>query len=517
MNYLTLMWRFIPFAVTQFRLKRCQQRAAALTYMTLFGIVPMMTVTYAMFSLIPSMQGMGEELQTFLLGYIVPSSELQVHGYLQEFSSQARSLTWVGIAMLVATAYLMLKSIEQAFNDVWGVLEARKGLSNFLLYWAVLSLGPLLLGLGFGVSTYLLSLKLMVSEYDSLGLMPVLLSYVPWLLTAAAFTLLFAAVPNCKVPLKHALFGGVVSAILFEVLKYLFALLVAHSDFRMIYGAFAIVPLFLLWVNLLWMIVLAGAVMVRNLSTYKTMVIGETYPDLIAALLALWRFHECLRTGVAANDTQLLKVGIEADQWQRVRDQLLRHRVIAVTQQSDYVLCRDLGTVTLRSLADIVGVKSQMPGVSDYLQTFEWFPEVAARLLSIDQHVEVQFDVPLANIFHAACPAADEYPDEGEGLEMLHSELAGYQTLAGGPDTSEASAVFAGHAAESQSTSSGESHPQKDTAVELDPAEPVKDSESITEPSSTEALSPETSSAEVDPDEASQDQNPQDSRNSRAS
>jgi len=215
------------------------------------------------------------------------------------------------------------------------------------------------------------------------------------------------------------------------------------------------VPLFLLWVNLLWMIILAGAVLVRNLSTYKTMVIGETYPDLIAALLALWRFHECLRTGVAANDTQLLRVGIEADQWQRVRDELLRHKVIAVTQQSDYVLCRDLGTVTLRNLADIVGVQSQMPGVSDYLQTFEWFPEVAARLLSIDQHVEVQFDVPLADVFHAVGPAVDEYPNEGEGLEMLHSELEGYQTLPGGRAASETAAVFAEHAEASVGDSVG--------------------------------------------------------------
>jgi hypothetical protein len=128
-----------------------------------------------------------------------------------------------------------------------------------------------------------------------------------------------------------------------------------------------------------------------------------------------------------------------------VRDALLRHRIIAVTQQSDYVLCRDLGTVTLRNLADIVGVQSQMPGVSDYLQTFEWFPEVAARLLSIDQHVEVQFDVPLTDIFQTLSPVVEPYPDEGEGLEMLHSELASYQTLAGGTASSEAAAVFTEH------------------------------------------------------------------------
>lgn len=440
MKFVALFWRFLFFVVAQYREKSCQQQAAALTYMTLFAIVPMLTVTYAMFSLIPSMEGMGDQFQNFLLANLLPSSELKVSSYLQEFSSQARSLTWAGVLMLVATAYLMMKNIEKSFNDIWGVLEARKGLSNFLLYWAVLSLGPLLLGAGLVMSTYLLSMRLTVAEYDSFGIVPFILSYLPWILTASAFTLFFAAVPNCKVPMKHALVGGVATAIVFELVKDLFGLIVANSSFTVIYGAFAMVPLFLLWVNLLWMIVLAGAVLVRTLSTYKTTVIGQAYPDLIAGLLALWRFRECLRTGEAANDGELLKVGVEADQWQRVRDALLRHRVIAVTQQGDYVLCRDLNTVTLRHLADIVEVQSQMPGVSDYLQTFDWFPEVAGRLLSIDQHLEAQFDIPLGAIFHAQDEYDDgAYPDEGDGLEQLHEHLASYVTQAEDipPDTEE--------------------------------------------------------------------------------
>lgn len=417
-------WRFIPYLVREFMAKGCQKQAAALTFMTLFATVPMLTVVYSMFSLVPSFKGLGDQLQALLFQHFLPDSSSEITNYLAEFSSQARSLTMVGIVILVATAYLMLKNIEKTFNDIWGVKEARKGLSNFLLYWAVLSLGPLLLGIGLAMSTYLLSMRLFVDEIDTIGIMPVLLTFVPWLLTTAAFTLLFAAVPNCKVPLKQAFIGGVITAVLFELFKDLFGRIMANSSYQDIYGAFAFFPLFLLWLNILWMIVLGGAVLVRSLSTYGLVSQGKTYPDLIASMMALWKFNECRKTGETVNDDQLLKVGIETEQWQRVRDSLRKHRVITTTQQGDYVLCRDLNFLTLRDLADMMDVRSHMPGVSDYLQRFDWFPEVAARFLSIDQHIEKEFDVPLGNLFDSLESSPDELAQEDDGLDMLREELA---------------------------------------------------------------------------------------------
>lgn len=420
---LAAVLRFLPHLYQEYVEKGCRQQAAALTYMTLFAIVPTMTVIFTMFSLFPAFEGLSDRFQTMLFQYVMPESGLEIEQYLTEFTAQARSLTMVGVLMLVATAYFMIKNIERTFNGIWGVIEARKGLPNFLLYWAVLSLGPLLLGVGLAISTYLLSLRFFVDEYDALGIIPTILSYSPWLFTSLAFTLLFVAVPNCKVPFKDAMAGGVLTAVCFELFKDLFGWIVAHTTFTAVYGAFAMVPLFLLWIYALWMIVLAGAVFVRTLSTFKTAAAGASYPDLIAALLALWKFHLCQRTGLGANDEQLMAIGIESEQWQRVRSSLLKHQVITVTQQGDYVLCRDLSTFSLRNLADMVGVESQMPGVSDYLQTFDWFPNVASRLLSIDQHVEVEFDVPVSEIYRVAEAESDRYPNEGEGLEALREEL----------------------------------------------------------------------------------------------
>jgi len=416
-----MIWRFIPFVIAQFIEKECKKSAAALTYMTLFAIVPLMTVTYSMFSVIPAFQGLSDQLHTFIFAHFMPDTGAEVQQYLGDFSSQARSLSGFGVLMLVGTAYLMLKNIEKTFNSIWGVKEGRKGLSNFLLYWAVLSLGPLLLGIGLAVSTYLLSLKFLVNEYDALGLLPWFLSLMPWLLTWSAFTLLFAAVPNCRVPIKQAVIGGLITSISFELLKALFGFVVAKTSISAVYGAFAFVPLFLMWLYFLWMIILGGAILVRSLTSWKINTNGLDYPDLMAALIALWEFQQRLKLGTSLNDTDLSNAGVAADQWQRVRDALVDERVISITQQGTYVLCRDLSELSLRDLADLVSVPAYMPGVSNYLQQFDWFPRVAERLISIDQYIEQQFDTPLTELFLAR---ETQPPAEADaGLEMLHAAL----------------------------------------------------------------------------------------------
>ena len=140
------------------------RNAAALTYTTLFAVVPLMTVTYAMLAAIPSMQGAGDGLQAWVFDNFVPTTGEVVQDYLSGFAAQAKSLTGVGIAMLILTSIMMMKTIENAFNFIWRVNEPRKGLSSFLLYWAVLSLGPILIGLGLVLTSYITSLSLISSS-----------------------------------------------------------------------------------------------------------------------------------------------------------------------------------------------------------------------------------------------------------------------------------------------------------------------------------------------------------------
>ena len=116
------------------------------------------------------------------------------------------------VVIAAQAALLLLNRIEAAFNLIWRARQNRSAVSSFLLYWAILSLGPLLLGMGLASSTYLLSMQFLVEDPESLGLMSGILKFMPYVLTTAAFTLLFVAVPNCRVPIRHGLVGGLIAA-----------------------------------------------------------------------------------------------------------------------------------------------------------------------------------------------------------------------------------------------------------------------------------------------------------------
>ncbi len=247
-------------AIKRFSSLGHKTHAAALTYTTLFALVPLMTVTYSVLSMIPSLQENRSDIEQLLLGNLVPASGDALMGYLHQFSQQAQQLTAVGIVLLVITAFMMLRSIENTFNQVWQLKHGRKGLSSFLLYWAILSLGPLMLSAGLAVSSYLASFSLWkedwVPTYGTLALG----FFIPYLTSFLAFTLIYWAVPNCNVPLKHAAIGGSVVALFFEIGQEIFAEATTFfPSYQLIYGAFAAVPLFLMWLYLSWLVILLGA------------------------------------------------------------------------------------------------------------------------------------------------------------------------------------------------------------------------------------------------------------------
>lgn len=396
-------WRrtrqFIELIVRQYQQKECQKSAASLTYVTLFAIVPLMTVTFSMFSIIPAFEGVGEQLQTLIFSHALPYSEQELVSYLQEFSSQARKLTVIGVVFLVGSAYLMLKNIEANFNSIWGVKYGRRGIMSFLLYWAILSLGPLLLGVALAISTYVASLRLLMDEYASLGLVTWLFQFLPVLLSAAAFTLLFAAVPNCKVPVSDAAIGGFVTAITFELLKRLFGLVVTNSSFTLIYGAFALVPLFLLWINMIWMVVLGGAVLVHTIGTYKVVLKDRGYPDLLATLLVLWKFRQASARGLSLSNPELLQIGLSSEQWRRIRDILQNRRLIAATSQGDFVLCYDLHQLSLAQLAGMLQLSRQLPPDVSGLEDLPWLPAAKAHLGAIDEFASERMSISVAALF----------------------------------------------------------------------------------------------------------------------
>ena len=155
-SYEGVRW-YVQQLVQQFLAHDCLASAGALTYTTLFAVVPMMTVIYTMFSLLPEFDAIGQLIQDFVFENFVPDSSALVRDKLLEFSERARNLTVAGFSFLFVTAFLMLVTLEKAFNAIWRVPEPRRGLQRFLLYWGVLSLGPPLVAGGLIMSVYVAS------------------------------------------------------------------------------------------------------------------------------------------------------------------------------------------------------------------------------------------------------------------------------------------------------------------------------------------------------------------------
>jgi membrane protein len=245
-----------------------RKEAAALTYTTLFALVPVITVSYSILSAIPTLQEWGQDANQQLLSYVLPQGSEVITGYLQQFSEQARQLTWIGIAALFVTCILLLQTIEGQFNRIWNVESSRSKIQTFFRYWAVLSLGPLLFGAAVATSSVLASMPLWQDTPG--GALTVFARAIPWLLTTAAVTVLYLMVPNCKVPVGHAAVAAVIVAAAFEFGKFLFSsALGLFPSYQLIYGAFAAVPLFLLWIYVSWMLLLLGAELSYGLSHYR--------------------------------------------------------------------------------------------------------------------------------------------------------------------------------------------------------------------------------------------------------
>jgi membrane protein len=387
-------WRRVRYLLHRFSADRCSENAAALTYMSLFALVPLLTVVYTIASALPAFQGVEQKMQALLFQHLVPKTSSDIEHYINDFSQQAKNLTGPGVAFLLVTAILMLRNIEHAFNSIWRAREHRSALSSFLLYWAVLTLTPLTIGLALGLSTYLASFAHALETLDVFDVKAMLVQAAPVLLSTLGFSLIYAAIPNCPVPFRHAVIGGVFTALTFHAARGIFTSLVVGSSITFIYGAFAAVPLFLLWLYVSWTIVLLGGILVHSLSAYASEELANR-PLVLKALDVLHVFWEKQQSGTGVRELDLLKRrygsirGLDSETWGRLRDILLMKQVITENTRGHYLLARDLHTVSFWQLKEWIDQEPTLPG-QDFNSETEW--QRAARALLVEQRT-TQHDI----------------------------------------------------------------------------------------------------------------------------
>ena len=264
------LWHFLRFIIARFRQDRCTQMAASLTYTTLLSLVPLITIALTLFSAFPVFDDFSGQIKHFLLTNMMPETGgRMISRYMEQFTESAARLTAVGIVFLGVTAMLMMHTIDNAFNTIWRVSRPRPLVQRILVYWAVLTLGPLLVGGSLTLTSWLVGVSMgYARQIPAIGV--VMLKVAPVILTTLAFSLLFRIVPHRHVPLRHAVIGGVVAAVAFESMNRIFAYYIAHfPSYKLIYGAFASIPIFLLWIYLSWLTVLSGALIASSLSYWR--------------------------------------------------------------------------------------------------------------------------------------------------------------------------------------------------------------------------------------------------------
>ena len=352
MKRLQHIWDFIRFIARRFEQDRCTQVASSLTFTTLLSLVPMVTIALTMVSAFPIFEEFGAQIKNFLLANMMPETAGKlISQYMEQFTTSASELTTFGIIFLGVTAMLMMLTIDNAFNMIWRVSRPRTLLVRISTYGAVIIFTPLLLGASLTLTSWLVG----VPDSNLISKLGVtLIKVVPVLLATLAFTLLFKIVPNRYVPLSHALVGGAVAAITFEYMNHSFAIYIANfTTYELVYGAFASIPIFLLWIYFSWLTVLVGALISASLSHWRGSQLKYDSPvtQLYFALRILKLMDKGFREGTVQNLNALSnKLNMGFDLIEHILDKLSQIKVVRKISRQSWAVVRDVGQVQANEL-----------------------------------------------------------------------------------------------------------------------------------------------------------------------
>jgi membrane protein len=291
------------------------------------------------------------ELQSFIFENFIPASGEQIQQYISGFLGSVSRLTLPGTFFLILTALLLMMRIEKAFNRIWRVPVARSLINRIVTYWAVLTLGPLALGVATALSAQPAIEALGVANGGSGNLRSLGIFILTWL----AFALTFLLVPNRRVRLLHAAIGALLSAILFSFAKTGFVIFVSRASFNVIYGTLATIPIFLFWLYLVWIVILLGASLAASLTTFSDRRSDWRWPwewEFLLAYRLVGHLWEAQRDGrsLSQDDLLMAEQGVPESLLQQMLGQFLEAGLVTRDQQDNWILSRDLENFSLLEL-----------------------------------------------------------------------------------------------------------------------------------------------------------------------
>ncbi len=398
---------FVRFLWQRFFDQRCLQTSGALAYTTLFSLVPLTAAVLGILSAFPVFAAWRDQLTNFVFDNFVPAAGKVVQTYLTQFADNASKATAIGVLVLLFSAVSLMTSIEDAYNRIWHVPSSRTPVARMLMYWAALSLGPLLLIAALGVSSYVFALPLIDAAESEFALKARLLSVLPLLLTWFALTSSYVVIPNRTVRVRDAIIGGAIAALLFELAKYGFAVYVTtYASFEQVYGTLAMVPIFLFWIYLSWIIVLLGASITASIAAFdyrpesERLPPGQEFAGLLA-VLADFAAAQAHGRGLHLRDVCVKHAFLNDDLLQGYLDDLIVAGLIQRNEKGEWMLVSDLRAVSLRSLYDAGDYHFAMQP-PDQMLADQFSPELKTLLTQTGAALAANLDVPLAEIFPLA-------------------------------------------------------------------------------------------------------------------
>ena len=392
-----LLGNFVVLVYRRFREERCFQLCGSLTFTTLLALVPLVTIMATVMTAFPVFDSVVETLRTYVAGNLVPAgSSRLITVYMQQFAENAARLTAFGIILLGVTAIMLMLTIDRAFNTIWRVKRPRALIQRVLIYWSVLTIGPMLIGGSLSLTSWLVSQSLGVGK-QAPDLVVAVLKLGPLFLTSIAFGFLYRTVPNRQVTVLDAVVGGIIAAFAFEAMKMGFGHFVTNiANYKLVYGTFASLPILLMWIYLSWVVVVFAAVITAVLPYWRSGgVLHKQAPgaQFVSAMEILKMLYRAYLDGYVLNLHQLrTALRLSWEDAEAILDKLVAAGWVAKLQGNGWVLARDAGGIAVKEIFRLFVFGRSAADVSE---------EAAIRKLvaNVSATVDGELDFSLRDLF----------------------------------------------------------------------------------------------------------------------
>ena len=391
----------------------------------MLSIVPVLTVLLMILSSVPALASVRAQIYEVIYSNLLPQSSMQVSEYINDFAEKSSNLTIIGAMVLFFTTIMTLTTIERAFNQIWRVESRSGGIKSLLRYWTIVTLGPMVLGTAFIASSTVQSLSFLNRQIAGYGI-----DWGFWVqvvsvgITMAGFIGMYWFIPKARVPAKNAAIAGVFVTIIFELMKHLFGTVMANfTSYEAIYGAFAALPIFLLWIYLSWNLILLGVEISYTLTIFETEEVYPRHPLLsLLDMLNLVYTHHLKGESVSEQALRNVLGRKELPKWYTYINYLQDSNLITMTEDEDYVLKKDLSKMTLwdfyRTLPYPLPIKDELDEMRLEDQK-PWLSLLVDRFEHTEAYAKQQLDLPLNVIFTNAEPRKNP-DDKGTNKNTQH-------------------------------------------------------------------------------------------------